>query len=222
MYHIQIISFSFCIFFASTYNIRLVDDETYDQLLDAVKSGKTVPYSRSAVRQRRVHELMRLNAFSVGKKLNMVTGKLEMMLLVLVDGSYRIYPRSSESENIIKHFYETYKGEGARKLVQRILDTYSGITRNSIQTFLNRDPDHCKKNPIFKNKPPLQPIVSHTVNSRHQIDLVSFEQDPQVRDGKVYLYVLAVLDVFSRYLFLRPTTSKEPKEIRELLTEIYR
>ena len=148
MYYFQIISFSFCLFVSFTYQIRLVDDETYDQLMDAVESGIVVPFSRSPV-QRRVHELMRFNTFSIGKKLNMINGKFENMLLVLINGAYLIYPRSSENENIIRHFYKTYKGEGARKLVQRIVDSYGGITRDSIQTLLNRDPDHCKKKSDF-------------------------------------------------------------------------
>ena len=109
------------------------------------------------------------------------------------------------------------------KLHKRILLTYAGIVRNKLETFFKKNFEHCQKNPIFRNIPPLQPVVSHTPNSRHQIDLVCFDKGPHVvKDGKVYMYVISVLDVFSRYVFLRPTTSKEPKEIKEILADIYR
>ena len=87
---------------------------------------------------------------------------------------------------------------------------------------LNENLEHCQKNPVFRNKPPLQPVVSHTQSSHHQKDLVCFEKDPEARDEKVYMYVFSILDVFSSYVFLRQITSKEPKEIKEILTDIYR
>ena len=57
---------------------------------------------------------------------------MERMLIVVVNDASLIYPRLSERETIISFFYTTYKGEGARKLVQRIQGSYAGITRDSI------------------------------------------------------------------------------------------
>ena len=203
-------------------SIQLLDDPTYDRLIEATESGETVPFSRTSEIERRVYDLQRTNMFFYEETINILSGRNEKHLLALINGKKLLYPRKDEKDDIIKFYYHTYKGEGARKLHRRILESYAGISRNYIQAYLNRDPEHCKTNPIFKNKTPAQPVVSHTVNSHHQIDLVSFEKSPQVVNGKLYMYVLSVIDIFSRYLFLRPTTSKRPTEIKQLLLEIYR
>ena len=202
-------------------SICLLDDETYDRLLKAIDTNELVPYSHTCPMERRVHDMQLEYACSIEQKFDLLDGNMEILLLVNTDGKNVIFPRKARVTKIIDVFYKIYKGEGARKLHKRILLSYAGITRNDIQTFINENPEHCRKNPIFANKPPLQPVVSHTPNNRHQIDLVSFEKDPQVKDGKVYSYALSVLDVFSRYVFLRPTTSKEPKEVKEILNNIY-
>ena len=195
-------------------NMRLVDDETYNRLLEAIDAKEIVAYSHTCPVARRVHDMQQDYVFSIEEKFDIAAGKVETLLLIEIEGRKVIFPRIGRVGTIIDFFYKTYKGEGARKLHKRILMSYAGIVRNKLQTFLNENPEHCRKKTIFRNKPPLQPVVSHTPNSRHQINLVCFEKDPQVRDGNVYMYVLSVLDVFSRYVFLRPATSKEPKEIK--------
>ena len=43
-----------------------------------------------------------------------------------------------------------------------------------------------------------------------QIDLVIIEKRPSKGyNNKIYLYILIVMDVFSRYIFLKPLQSKE-------------
>ena len=205
-----------------SYNIRLLDDESYEILLNVVENDIIIPYSRTNVADRRISDMQRKFRFSMEERFNMVSGRLEMMLVVYINGAIRIYPRLSNQEAILGHFYVTYKGEGARKLLKRIQETYAGITREAVQNYINRNIKHCIQNPAFTNKPPLQPVVEHTVNNKHQIDLVTFEKNPQVVNGVLYKYVLSVIDVFSRYLFLRPTSSKEPPEIKDLLLNIYR
>ena len=75
---------------------------------------------------------------------------------------------------------------------------------------------------MFSNKPPLTPVVTDSVQSTHQIDLVSLEFIPILREGKVYDHVLSVLDVFSRYLQLRPMAGKQSRDVVIHLKEIYR
>lgn len=56
---------------------------------------------------------------------------------------------------------------------------------------------------------------------RNQIDLVDMKAYPVTKDGKLFRYVLAVLDVFSRYLVLRPLHSKTAVGVSRHLAEIY-
>ena len=115
------------------------------------------------------------------------------------------------------------KGEGAKKLHVRMCDHYVSISRTFCQNWLNSNREHSRtKNPPMTNKPPLRPVVSYTVQSQHQIDLVDFTKHAVEKDGKLYKYVLSVLDVFSRFVQLRPMGSKRPAEVKHYLKEIYR
>ena len=130
--------------------------------------------------------------------------------------------RVSDVDGVINHFYQELKGENALKLDARIKDYYVGISRLSIQTWINSNRDHCKKNAIFDNKGPLKPVVAKVPMERCQIDLVVKEKSPSVsRDGKVYYNILSVIDVFSRFLFLRALETKESLEVVNRLKEIF-
>ena len=96
----------------------------------------------------------------------------------MAENGILIIPRQSEIDSIIKFYYETYKGEGARKLLCRIKQKYAGISRNRIQKWINCNKDHGKHQPVFNNKPPLKPVASGGVWNNHQIDLVDMQNYP--------------------------------------------
>ena len=73
-------------------------------------------------------------------------------------------------------FYQIYFGDGSANSSKRIRQHYFGINKIQVFAFLNSHPIHSKSNPTFKNKAPLQPIVSQQIMERHQVDLVSFEK----------------------------------------------
>ena len=56
----------------------------------------------------------------------------------------------------------------------------------------------------FENRARLRPIHARNVQIRHQIDLVDMEKLKTKHKGKVFKYVLSVMDVFSRYQWLVP------------------
>ena len=151
----------------------LLEDEEFNILVEATKNREIIQRSDS----RRLSELQMKYQFKVKRKLKVVSGKVENCLLVSLlsnTNNYVIFPRQGEVANIIAHFYTTYKGEGAQKLSCRINDNFAGISRRDIQTYINNNRRHFIKNPTFKNKAPLIPVVSHTINSRFQIDLIIF------------------------------------------------
>ena len=135
---------------------------------------------------------------------------------------YVIVPKESEKNDIIKFYYEKFKREGSRKLVNRIGDMYLGISRKDIQQWLNSNEDHCKKKPIFCNKPPLQPIIAREVQELNQIDLVNLEKYKVIVNEESYSWVLSVLDVFSRFLHLRALTGRDSNQVLHHLKDIYR
>jgi hypothetical protein len=62
--------------------------------------------------------------------------------------------------------------------------------------------------PVFSNKGPRKIIQAKQVFERLQIDLVDLSRRPVIDNNVEYRYALVVVDILSRYLFLRPLTSK--------------
>ena len=109
-----------------------------------------------------------------------------------------------------------YKGENSFKLLARLRQCYVGISKDKIQSFINRNREHCLHNPIFSNKENTKPM------ERCQIDLVVFERNSSEDEyGNVYKYVLSCLDVFSRYMFLQRMKSKSTIEVANLFKKIF-
>ena len=87
--------------------------------------------------------------------------------------------------------------------------------------FINSQPKSQHMNPSFKNKAPLNPVRSSSVFKQVQIDLVTMEGLPTASSDDGYKYVLVVLDVFSRFIFLRPLKSKSSVEIASHLIQLF-
>ena len=108
-----------------------------------------------------------------------------------------------EIDNIVSYFYHKYKGENSFKILTPLREHFVGISEDRIQSFINRNREHCLKYPIFSNNEDLKPIIAMQPMERCQIDLVVFEKTPSKdENGNIYNYVLSCLDVFSQYIFL--------------------
>lgn len=129
--------------------------------------------------------------------------------------------RKSEIAQIVDRAYQETKGEVARKLKVHTSHYYSGLSRNAIQKKLNVMKKPPKLRPLFENKAPLRPIKACRVQDRHQVDLVSIASTPATIDGDTYKYVMSVIDIFSRFVFLGPLQTKESSEVAENLLDIY-
>ena len=71
------------------------------------------------------------------------------------------------------------------------------------------------------NKATLKPIRARDVYVRHQIDLMDMGSKGLVKlNGQLYRYVLTVIDIFSRFVWLRPLKSKSIKEVAKKLGSI--
>ncbi|CAF4107243.1 unnamed protein product, partial [Rotaria magnacalcarata] len=76
--------------------------------------------------------------------------------------------------------------------------------------------------PAFSNKGPRKIIQAKQVFERLQVDLVDLSRRPVTHDGSEFRYALVVLDIFSRYLFLRALKKKSSAEVSEYLELIFR
>ena len=141
--------------------------------------------------------------------------------LIICKASNCIVVRKSEIALIVHCAYQETKGDGARKLKLHTSHLYSGLSRNIIQNKLNVTKQPQKLRPLFQNKAPLRPTKACRVQERHQIDLVNMASMPASIDGDNYKYILSVIDIFSRFVFLRPLQTKESSEVAEHLLDIY-
>ena len=130
--------------------------------------------------------------------------------------------RSSEVNKIVAEEFDRTKGSGSTKLASCLRNNFVGISRHKIQNILNTDKGHYRRNVKFMNKATLKPIRARDVHVRHQIDLMDMGSKGSVKlNGQLYRYVLTVIDIFSRFVWLRPLKSKSSKEVAKELESIY-
>ena len=123
--------------------------------------------------------------------------------------------RKPEIAQRVDRAYQETKGEGTRKLKVHTSHYYA------LQKKLNvmKKPQNLR--PLFENKAPLRPIKACRVQERHQADLVSMASMPATINGDTYKYIVSVIDIFSRFVFLRPLQTKESSKVAENLLDIY-
>ncbi|CAC5360464.1 unnamed protein product [Mytilus coruscus] len=73
----------------------------------------------------------------------------------------------------------------------------------------------------FKNKAPYRPAVSQGVHHILQIDLVDMQRHKVTHRKKIFKYVLSILDVFSRYVWLRPLQNKNSATVKRELKSLF-
>ena len=80
----------------------------------------------------------------------------------------------------------------------------AGFSEKKILQVTNNEFKYRVHNAKFTNKATPKPVTAKHVQSQHQIDLIDLSKDPIKHNGKVYKYVLSVIDIFSRFLWLVP------------------
>ena len=130
--------------------------------------------------------------------------------------------RLSQVDKLVAEEFERTKGSGARKLVSNLRHAFVGLGRAKVQNILNSDTLHFRKIAKFLNKATLKPIRAQDVQTRYQVDLVNMGKGGTVfLNKKSYRYVVAVMDVFSRFVWLREVREKSSKIISDELENIY-
>lgn len=113
------------------------------------------------------------------------------------------------------------KGVGAEKIAQLMSVHYSGIGERTIRSILNEELSSCKRNPTFRNKAPLATVKADRPMYHHQVDLVDFSGNTCMKDCTEYKYVLSLIDVFTRFLWLRALPDKAACTVAKELYHIY-
>ena len=200
-----------------------IDDEVYEEIMNCLRS-KLMLKCRHIMSndKKKIYRVLKKGIYGFAHINDPAYGCDKDRGVIADEENPKIVPQKGEIDKIVSFFYHTYKGEGARKIQPRIKRFYTGISIKRIQKWLNSNEDHFKTNPIFSNKTPLSLVVSETVQGCNQIDLVDMRSMSVTKDGAEYNYILSLLDVFSRFLELRPLSSKDSNEVLMHLRAIFR
>lgn len=187
-------------------------DDIYDALLLLVKGDSLPP-----VKER--NRAQKSAAIRLWRSRGQLSIREENSKEVLLYKNLRVL-RSSEVNRVVADEFHRTKGSGARKIVCSLKENFVGLSKNRVQDILNKDKLHYRRNARFLNKAILKPIRARDVQVRHQVDLMDLGKRGSVEfKGIVYRYVLSVMDVFSRFIWLRPLASKTSKAVAAELKE---
>ena len=189
-----------------------------------ILDGELIPKKERSVADVAAYRIKGKRLTSIGRIRNPLTGSKEVRVIVNAGNGHKtILLKNSEVNDCIKKYYTKYKGSGARKLHRLISKVFTGVTEREIQLYINSIPKAQRLNPKFINKVPLKPVESSGVMNQVQIDLVDMSNSPVSTNGSndAYKYILVVLDVFSRFCFLRALQSKSSNEVTSRLIEIF-
>ena len=204
-------------------HIRSISAGVHSALLNLLK-GYTVPKKEWTKNIVAAYRIQRRKIASFKQMCNPLTGEIEERVVIDTNnrGDGKILLQNHEVEQCIKMYFTKYKGAGARKLYYIVAKAFCGVTERDIQTFLNRQHVNQQIHPSFKNKQKLKPVTSKEVMNRVQMDIVDMMQNPvEISEDKVYRYVLVILDVFSRMIFLRPLQSKSSTKVASIVMQIF-
>ena len=202
--------------------IHSVTSGVHRALLD-ILSGRSVPKKERTPQIVAAYRIKMRKIASCAMIMNPLSGEIENRVVVDVDnsGEKKILLQNNEVQSCIKYYYTKYKGAGARKLYNGITQSFCGVAEREIQSFLNNQEISQQLNPSFINKQPLKPVSSKRVMDRIQMDIVDLMRSPVHIYEKTFRYVLVVLDVFSRYVFLRPLQSKSSAEVATHVVQMF-
>ena len=95
-------------------------------------------------------------------------------------------------------FDEAKKSVGCKKLRNHAANSYKGLSEKQILHVTNTEFKYRVHNVKFTNKAVPKPVFAKHVQYQHQIDLIDLSKDPVKNKGKLYKYILSVMDVWLR------------------------
>ena len=94
--------------------------------------------------------------------------------------------------------FDQAKSVGCKKLRNHAANSYTGLSEKQILHVTNSEFKYRVHNVKFNNKAVSKPVFAKHIQSQHQIDLIDLSKDPVKNKGKLYKYILSVMDVMAR------------------------
>ena len=138
--------------------------------------------------------------------------------LVYKPKDLEVVPKADISNTLLNLYQDPQIGIGmaVRSLYNKVVDKYLGIKRNVVEEFIKGQTSYqlTKQPTKVTNKP----IVTEFPNDRWQADLVDMSSVSEHNDDN--LYILTVIDNFSKYVFATPLKDRTAKDIVKGLEKI--
>ena len=116
--------------------------------------------------------------------------------------------KKSSIASLVAKTFDQAKAGGCKKLRNRAADGFAGLSERDILRVTNNEAKYRIHNVKFTNKATPRPVTARSIQGQHQIDLMDLSKEAVNHNRHVYKYVLNVMDIFSRYLLLRPREKK--------------
>ena len=104
-----------------------------------------------------------------------------------------------EETIIVDKAFKAAKSAGIKKLRLRTAESVVGVIEKRIYRITGKKLSYKFHNARFRNKAVPCPVQAKHVQSHHQVDLVDMQKCPVEWKGKLYKYILSLMDVSSRY-----------------------
>jgi hypothetical protein len=190
--------------------IHHITDEEYRQALLFISEGLLpAKNSRSA--------LARFKRRWNGANVETYNGKR-----IIVMKSREVVPQSKIQEILSKLYDDPSTGGfGRDKFYERVKNQYVGITRSDVEKFISNDEIHQLYRPISNKIKVVHPLaIPKGPNIHWQIDLIDMGQNKK-HENLGYQYCLTVIDIFSKYAWVKPLKSKEAIEVVDALELVF-
>lgn len=132
----------------------------------------------------------------------------------------RIYYNPNKNNRLFLH----HSAKALQKELNRVNEEIGGKKTKreqikAITDFLNQQRSYTLyKNPTFRNTN-RNPYRPYAIDQLWETDLASLPQLARFNDG--FIYLLVCIDAFSRYAFVRPLRTKQPREVIKAFNDIF-
>src|SRR5579885_1062242 len=132
---------------------------------------------------------------------------------------FELVPKGKKREELIKEYFANPQTTGGYKKIYRLIsEDYAGISRQNVLDVVRKFESYQLRKPIPILKQ-VRPIITNGPFERWQMDLIIL--DKYAKYNKDYKYLLVVVDVFSKYTFIKILPDKESRSIALCLIAIF-
>ncbi|KAK7605083.1 hypothetical protein V9T40_006941 [Parthenolecanium corni] len=191
----------------SKSNSALMSRERYENLIRDVKKvkdqGKKAPYDYWLTKH---YDVLKMQG--VDKLIYPLTGDAE---------DIRFYISVDELFDVLCSIHQSVGHGGREKMMYEINRRYKNVTQNQVTAFI-RCCEVCEsKKSGAKKGIVVKPMIFKNFNTRSQLDLIDMQSQT---DGE-YKYIFVYQDHLTKFVTLRPLTSKRANEVAENLLDVF-